>query len=289
MAVLAGFWLLFAQAGNAAELRDHCHQPRPPKAITANTLRVMTLNVAHGRGTARNQFLVGTSGIYQNLDAVARLIKSKSTHVVALQEADAPSRWSGQFDQVSYVAEQTGLACSTHGVHSDSWMASYGTALVADAVLEFSDSRTFGPSWPTTRKGFVVARLNWKKNEQTRGVTIVSAHLDFLRARVRDRQIDSMIRNLSVRPGPFVIMGDVNSTWSDASGHVRRLSEELGLRVFEPDNENLGTYRSRSGPRLDWVLLSEELAFVDYQVLPDIVSDHLAVYAEIDYIDEDNQ
>jgi endonuclease/exonuclease/phosphatase family metal-dependent hydrolase len=40
------------------------------------------------------------------------------------------------------------------------------------------------------------------------------------------------------------------------------------------------TYVSRDR-RFDWIMISNELEFVSYKVLPDIISDHLAVVAEV--------
>jgi endonuclease/exonuclease/phosphatase family metal-dependent hydrolase len=62
---------------------------------------------------------------------------------------------------------------------------------------------------------------------------------------------------------------------------VKRLADELDLHAYEPDKEGMGTYGGRDGKRLDWILISRELEFINYRLLPDIVSDHLAVYAEI--------
>ncbi len=64
-----------------------------------------------------------------------------------------------------------------------------------------------------------------------------------------------------------------------AESPVRILARELGLRAFDPVAQGLGTYKGSE--RLDWVLISNELVFVDYTVLPDIVSDHLALLTRI--------
>jgi hypothetical protein len=63
--------------------------------------------------------------------------------------------------------------------------------------------------------------------------------------------------------------------------HVRMLADKLNLRAFQPEARGLGTYKDSTGKRLDWILITQELEFVDYRVLPDVVADHLAVYAEI--------
>jgi endonuclease/exonuclease/phosphatase family metal-dependent hydrolase len=60
---------------------------------------------------------------------------------------------------------------------------------------------------------------------------------------------------------------------------VRQLANAIGLRAFRPTTQELRTYKGAK--RLDWILISDELKFIDYAVLPNIVSDHLAVVAKI--------
>jgi hypothetical protein len=52
------------------------------------------------------------------------------------------------------------------------------------------------------------------------------------------------------------------------------------LKVHDPDSEHLNTFAFR-GRRLDWILISPELEFVDYRTLPETLSDHQAVVATL--------
>ena len=77
------------------------------------TLHVATLNIAHGRGLEAEQ-LGHTKEFFEgNIDAVAAVIKRENPDVIALQEADAPSVWSGLFDHVARLRE--GLAAPNGG------------------------------------------------------------------------------------------------------------------------------------------------------------------------------
>ena len=51
-------------------------------APTASGVRVLTLNVAHGRGTRFNQILTRTKHIRRNLDSIAKLIQASDADVV---------------------------------------------------------------------------------------------------------------------------------------------------------------------------------------------------------------
>ncbi|MFW2403995.1 MAG: endonuclease/exonuclease/phosphatase family protein, partial [Gammaproteobacteria bacterium] len=264
-------------------VRNHCPDDGPGPAVQGDVLRLLTLNASHGRSTSMNQMFVSTKKHYQNLDQIATFLDAADAHVVALQEADAPSRWSGKFDHVDYLREQTTYECSVIGEHADSWLYSFGTALLSRVSIKDSESVSFPASPPTTTKGFVRTTINWDVGGQRLPVTIVSVHMDFSRKSVRDKQTDVMIEELQGIDSPLIVMGDLNSYWEQKRSHVRRLAEALELSAYEPLDESLGTYKSVKGKRLDWILASHKLEFSRYDVLPGKLSDHLAVYAEIRY------
>ncbi len=78
----------------------------PASTIESTYLRVVTLNLAHGRKDGRNQLLQKTETIRNNLGDVAGVLKLVDAHLVALQEADAESSWSGKFNHVAFLGEQ---------------------------------------------------------------------------------------------------------------------------------------------------------------------------------------
>ena len=267
--------------GSTADtMRFACAGYREPKVVS-ESLKLLTLNVSHGRNTAVNQVLVGKERTYENLDRIAELLTVAAPDVVALQEADAPSRWSGGFDHVKYLAERANYPCVVHGLHSESWMSTFGTALLSRAELLEPASIQFVPSPPSARKGYVRAKLVWQTGIETRLITVVSVHFDFLSRKTRDSQVTEMVAGLSQIDGPLVVLGDVNSEWHASESHVQRLANELKLYAFEPDSDGLGSYKKSTGKRLDWILISRDLVFKNYKVLSDIVADHFAVYAEV--------
>ena len=87
---------------------------------------------------------------------------------------------------------------------------------------------------------------------------------------------------LATRERPLIVMGDFNCEWGQEEQTLRLLTEELKLKSFRPKARNLATFNS-SAKRLDWIFVSSEFEFESYRNLPDIVSDHLAVVAEIRY------
>ncbi len=252
--------------------------------IASDTLDVLTLNIAHGRGRAMNQMFVTENRHRRNLEAVADLLTHADAHVIALQEADAESLWSGGFDHVDFLADTTGYKCFIHGHHADSWLYTFGSALMSTVPISDAGSHTFQPSPPTTTKGFVRGTVYWQNGDDAsigRPITLVSVHLDFSRRKVREEQIAEMTDALAGLSTPVIILGDFNAEWTADDSPVREVASQFGLRAHTPTAEKLGTYGNAK--RLDWILISEELRFVKYEVVPGLVSDHLALLAKIDW------
>jgi endonuclease/exonuclease/phosphatase family metal-dependent hydrolase len=254
-----------------------------PAVVDSGFIRVVTLNVAHGRKDARNQMFLKAETIRNNLVELAQLLDRAEADVIALQEVDAESAWSGKFNHVDFLAENSAYICSHHSVHASSRMYDYGTALLSPHAFQGSFAHSFKPSKPTTTKGFSVAALEWNPGGSLSNpilVKFVSVHLDFSRRSVRRAQIDEMVAVLSRIDGPMVLMGDFNTDWQSGDSSLKYLAEQMNLSVFKPHADGLSTYGDK-GARLDWILISPELEFQKYAVFPDVVSDHYAVAAEI--------
>ena len=269
-------------------LADHGSFPpdesvlRKQPSRDTGTLKILTLNVAHGRNQAVNQLFLDKREIENNLKTIAELFKQTGADVVALQEADGPSRWSGNFDHIEFLARAAGYPWHFRANHAESWLFSYGTAILSRLPVNETLQHTFKPSPPTLNKGFLLGRVSWTDNGRADviiPIDIVSVHLDFSRRSVRDVQIAELTEVLAARENAMIILGDFNSEWFAEDSVVRRLAENSGMSVYEHDADDLGTYNSKQ--RFDWILISDELEYVSYRVLPDIVSDHRAVLAEI--------
>lgn len=269
--------LLFAMPAVA----DSC--PDETTEIETSYLTVATLNMAHGRKDARNQMFLSEEAIRANLLELAGLLDRAEADMIALQEADAPSWWSGEFDHVDFLARNSIYPCTLHGVHATTRAYDFGTALLSQHPLQGGFVHSFQPSWPTTTKGFTLAALSWNPGgrlEQPLRVKFVSVHLDFSRRSVRRAQIAEMVGLVGKLKPPLVLMGDFNTDWQTEDSSLKFLADELGLEVYEPHAEGLSTYGDK-GARLDWILASPDLKFRRYAVYPDIVSDHYAVAAEL--------
>ncbi len=275
-------FLMLGSVGVAADAQlGGCAEPNSNHVLDAEVLNVATINISHGRNTALNQIFVSTKRTYENVARIAAFLDEIDADVVALQEADAESKWSGNFDHVQYIVDNSRHNCFFHGRHARGRWYNYGTALLARNRLSDTRSFAFEPTPPTLTKGFVQATLDWSINGKIYPVTVVSVHLDYSRKKVRDAQIDEMVDALSGLDSELIVMGDFNSRWTDDPSHVKELAERLGLAAYDTNATDLGTYKSLDGKRLDWILISSQLEFVEYRVLSTVVADHFAVYSQL--------
>jgi len=243
------------------------------------TLRVLSLNVAHGRANGSNQLLQRDAHRRATLAQIGALLAREAPHVVGLQELDGPSFWSGSFSHLEALASHAGFSFAVHGEHVAFPFLRYGTGLLSHRELKDAVAYTVAPSPPTFSKGFTLATVEVAPG---RDVDVVSVHLDFASAKVRARQIDEMLGVLSEREHPLVVMGDFNAEWDDEGSAVRVLAERLGLDAHAPERvpAEVATFPGASS-RIDWILVSPSLTFERYEVLDDVVSDHLAIVADV--------
>ncbi len=250
-------------------------------------LRVATLNLAHGRKDGFNQLFLWKSTFKENLDDIAVSLSQHKPHIVALQEADASSTWSGSFDHVQYLATQARYPWRTQVINAESWLFSYGTAILSVLPLAETIKHTFAPSPPTLNKGLVVAQVDmpYRDGSLSRKIDVVSVHLDFSRKSVRKKQIDEMKEILSARMNPTIILGDFNSEWLAEASVIKELATNSRFYAYEPETSYYNTYKNK---RLDWILITKDLEFADYNVLSETLSDHDMVIAEIRFKDNIN-
>jgi endonuclease/exonuclease/phosphatase family metal-dependent hydrolase len=91
-----------------------------PAQESRPTIRVLTYNIHHGEGTDAKL----------DLDRIAKVIRSASPDLVALQEVDQKTQRTGGVDQLAKLAELTGMH-SAFGKAMDFQGGGYGVAMLA--------------------------------------------------------------------------------------------------------------------------------------------------------------
>ena len=240
-----------------------------------DSIRLMTLNIAHGRGTSLNhQLFMKRSKLKTNLDKISNIIKREQPDFCALQESDARTFYSHELHQSCYLAEKSQMSNCIQGRHVNGMNFIYGTALLSKNHVGSPLSIAFDFKPPNPTKGVVIAAARLNDIE----FDVVSLHLDFMRKKLRHAQLESLIAILKGRNKPVIIMGDFNSEWKENSS-VQMLCKKMKLKTWQPESK-LPTF-PKLRKRLDWILIPEEFSFTEFKVLDDKVSDHQAIIAEI--------
>jgi len=282
----AAAWILPSFLAGPA-LVEASHRPAAPDApplAETDVLRVMTFNIAHGRGTGSHQAWRHAQDLDSNVRRIGDLLVKWRPHLVALQEVDRPSWWSGGSDQLA-VLERYAVAYRAEGRHVQGLGLHYGAALLSRMPIHESYSLRFPVRWPTWPKGYVAARVHWPGHPDRR-FTVVSVHLDFASDARREEQTSVMIDHLRREDRPLIVMGDLNAEHR-AGSPVQRLMQELDLHTWRATTTDADPTFPGLDSRIDWILVSSSFEILDYRVLRDAPSDHRPVVMDLAWTPSD--
>ena len=254
-------------------------KPRIVSASSSSAVKVISLNVAHSRRMGVHQFFQGKNTAIKHLDGIVAMLHREKPDIVALQEADAASYWSGGFDHVNYLANEANFVQVVRGTHLKSVGIEHGTALLTQYLTDDTKSHGFSGRFSFNRKGFVVSSFVWPGTLNSE-IDVVSVHLEPFWPHIRSRQAEELAAFIQGRGRPVIVMGDFNSDWNHDGSAIRQLSSALGLRPHDDICDACVTHR-RLRRFVDWILISPELVFDTFEVLDDNVSDHYPVAATL--------
>ena len=257
-----------------------------PQLNSSLAIKVLTLNAAHGRRLSYNQLFLNREEIADNLILIANEIKQHQPDIVAIQEIDGPSFWSGGFNQVEALSQSSGYPFYRRGEHGKlnlgMFTASSGTALLSSHKLQNPKSYAFEQTW-RDNKGYVLSTIV-SPIDQKKTIDIVSLHTDFLNPWIRNKQLEILKKDLQSRGNSVIIMGDFNCDFESAVSCINEFSASLKLKAYKVNSTGLETFPADAPKkRLDWILISQDLEFRTYGRLKAITSDHLGLIAEISH------
>jgi endonuclease/exonuclease/phosphatase family metal-dependent hydrolase len=253
-------------------------------------LRIMTFNIAHGRGLTPIQGFTSPRKIRVNLRRIAALISRLEPDVVAMQEIDENSRWSGSFDHLDYLRVYAGFPHAVFGINNRRTgliNLSYGNALLSRYPLLNTETVVFGRR-KVGEKGFLFAELD----VGGRRVPIVNLHLHSSSRAMRLYQLERLTSWLREKrraraahwAQPPVICGDFNnsSIRDDATAalwsHLSRHDDYL----VRPQAG--GTFPSPLPRRLlDFIFLPTSCRDVQCRVVRTLLSDHCPVLLDFSF------
>lgn len=251
-------------------------------------VRILTFNIAHGRGLNPIQGLTTATRLRRNLKRIAELIVGLNPDVVALQEIDQRSRWAGNFDQLDYLRSHTGFPFSVFGINTRRdglFNLSYGNAILSRHPIVSSDTVTFGQR-TLGEKGFIFAEID------VRGllVPIVNLHLHYRSRTHRFRQLDLLLAFLREKrrahggqwPVLPIVCGDFNTpggSSADVTAALHRHLNDLADYTRHPLEGR--TFPSPLPARLlDFVFLPPRAREPKSEIIRCVLSDHRPVLVE---------
>ncbi len=256
-------------------------------------LRLVTLNIAHGRGLSPLPGLTTARRIRATLLKIAALLTELRADIVALQEIDERSRWAGNFDQLAFLREAAGFPHAVFGINSRRaglLNFCYGNALLSRHPIVASESVGFGRG-RVGDKGFLFAELDVRG----RRLPLINLHLHY-RSRVhrftQAGQLIAWLRDRHAKHGadwavPPVVCGDFNNSAARADATaalLRELSVSGGDYAAHPA-DGARTFPSPLPARaLDFILLPPGCRHAHGQVVRAFVSDHRPVLVEFELV-----
>ncbi len=260
----------------------------------SNRLRILTLNIAHGRGLSAYQGFHTARGIERSIKRVAHLLRKVDADIVALQEVDEDSHWNRRIHLLDALQEQAGYPHAYLGVHnrrSGKLPLAYGNGLLTKYVIHQAEHEAFGQA-SLGEKGFVCAEL-----ETPHGILpVVNLHLDFRSRLRRIEQIERLIQFLDDKKYTSegtphlspVVCGDFNSRSGRPGDAVRHLFRYLGEHAYQLYPQGR---RSRTFPSLlpthaiDFFFVPPGYRVIACEVLRAYVSDHRPVVIDLEVLE----
>jgi endonuclease/exonuclease/phosphatase family metal-dependent hydrolase len=263
-------------------------------APASKRLRILTLNIAHGRGLSTYQGFHTARGIERRLTRVAHLLRKVDADIVALQEVDEDSHWNRRIHLLDSLQAQTEYAHAYLGVHnrrSGKLPLAYGNGLLTKFPIYHAEHEAFGRA-SLGEKGFLCAEL-----ETSEGILpVVNLHLDFRSRLRRIEQVERLIQFLDDKkytdPGtPHlspIVCGDFNSRSGrrgDAVRHLFRYLEDQCTYQLLPRGRRSRTFPSLMPIHgLDFVFVPPSYRVRSHEVLRSYVSDHRPVLVELEVL-----
>lgn len=284
-------------SGRRVRLRSN---PAALAAENASTIRVVTFNIAHGRGATDDNWEQPGREKPQRIEQIARLIADAQADVVVLNEIDFSASWSGHQNQAEAIARSAGFPYWVEQRNLD-FRFLYGSWKFGNAVLskypivdvqlvEFPPHRAW-ESWLAGHKRGVVCTLELAP---TRRVRLLAVHLESRGEPTRAASADTIVELAAATDIPLIVAGDFNSAPTGFPQAVRTATGRNAMDILmatglfqtrpeEPPGPEEMTFSSTEPVQvIDWIMIPPGWRFADYRAIDSRLSDHRPVVATIE-------
>jgi len=211
-----------------------------------------------------------------DIDAIAAVINKGKPDVVLLQEVDKFTTRSGKVDQLAELSKKTNMLFTYFGKSLDYQGGDVGCAFLSRYSLS-NPSTIVYPRVPSQPGDRILIQATIRFNDQP--ITVACTHLGLYQDE-QDVQVPEIIRNLSASLYPVIFGGDLNAIPENStittllnSGFVK--TNRLTTNTIPSDKPNR---------QIDYIMYrpTDKFKVISHTVLPDMVSDHLAVVAVLE-------
>tara|TARA_B100000989_G_C19514360_1_gene460838 strand:+ start:1249 stop:2037 length:789 start_codon:yes stop_codon:yes gene_type:complete len=251
-----------------------------------SSLKILTFNIAHGRGLSLYQGFSSEKRIERNLLKIAQMLRQSDADIVALQEVDEDSFWNKRVDCLEYLKKEAGFQHALMGINSRRYHPRrhlvYGDGILSRYPVHFWENNPFGET-SFGQKGFMYAEIELK-NEV---LPLINLHLDYRSRRNRIAQIEQLIDYIKEKRHPRknnkpiapIICGDFNSHSKRAGDAVAHLFDYIrshgDYHIFPKTAATFPAHFPRR--MLDFIFLPEAFQPVHCEVVKTYLSDHRPV------------
>ncbi|MBI5381675.1 MAG: endonuclease/exonuclease/phosphatase family protein [Opitutae bacterium] len=258
--------------------------------MSTTRLRLITFNIAHGRGLTPIQGVTSARKIRANLLKIAHLMQELKPDVVALQEIDQCSRWAGNFDHLEFLRHHMRFPHAVFGItnrREGLLNLCYGNAVLSRHPILESESIVFGQR-RIGEKGFLYVELDVHGHH----VPLINLHLHYRSREHRFRQLDQLMDWLMLKHRahgprwrmPPLVCGDFNTprTNTDATASLHRHLDKYAVYAVHPQHGH--TFPSPWPQRaLDFIFLPAACHHVREEIVPVMLSDHRPVQVDFTF------
>lgn len=242
---------------------------RPKLSKSQDSFRILSFNIAHGRARAISQFLTSKNKIENNCKLIGDFLKTTDADLVLLQEIDFKALWTNYLNQRLLINYDNHFPFFQEGQNnlSGNWVKmDYGNSILSKHEILSHENFPFEKK-RIGGKGFQLAKIKW----QGKDLSIINLHLHPYSKKMRNYQIDMLQDALLPIAKSYIIGGDFNMPINDPI--LQSFIKKLNLN--HPINESHTYEFLHWKERLDYILASPDIHWLQTEIIKTKLSDHL--------------
>ncbi|PCJ57617.1 MAG: hypothetical protein COA79_15340 [Planctomycetota bacterium] len=262
-------WLIYLMG-----LFDSLHFSSPKIIKAKNHYRILTFNIAHGRGRALNQFMVPNFRRKEICNTIGLFCKASNADFILFQESDFYATWSGNFNHLNAINQKAEYPHKREGNNNvlDSYLNNqYGNSILSK-FEPINSSNTIFSEKSIGGKGVVQITIKLKENL----LTIFNLHLQHNSIDVRRKQLNIVEKLILKTKTPYIIAGDFNEKIE--SELLKSFIKRHHLHRYEGKESSISSFRfSFLNSRIDFILGTKEIIFHQCEIQKTNLSDHMPI------------